>query len=95
MPIDGTDGIERENLSSLFVCSFITVVVSVRSGDTLHQHFFRNKTQLFGYTWIESYPSPNAQISFFASWNDAGREQLGNADDNSFRIALNATLLIR
>jgi len=38
MPIDETEGIERENISSLFVCSFITIVVSVRSGDTLHQH---------------------------------------------------------
>ena len=39
MFIEGTHGIERERtFPPCFACSIITVVVSLRSGDTLHQH---------------------------------------------------------
>jgi hypothetical protein len=57
--------------------------------------FFLNRTQLFGHTWIELYPSPNARISRFASSYDAGIEQFGNDDDNNFSNTVNATLEIR
>jgi len=90
-----------ENVTTPFEVSFslhhyLSILIHHKLGNYLCLHVpSETKHNYWGHTWIESYPSPNAQISFFASWNDAGREQLGNANDNSFRIALNATLLIR
>jgi hypothetical protein len=63
-------------------------------GQTFFSKVFRNRTQLFGHTWIELYPSPNARISLFASSYVAGIEQFGNVDDNTFSSVVNATLEI-
>ena len=80
--------------------SFLHHCLSILMHYKLDKHhffskFFRNRTQLFGHTWIELYPSPNARISLFATWYDAGIEQFGNDDDNNFSITVNPPLEIR
>jgi len=61
-------------------------------------HFFLNSSETehnyLGTHGLNCIRAPNARISLFASWYDAGIEQFGNDDDNNFSITVNAPLEI-
>ena len=66
---------------------------------TGHTSFFLNSSETehnyLGTHGLNCIRAPNARISLFASWYDAGIEQFGNDDDNNFSIAVNPPLEIR